>query len=595
MRRFFSVILCLVLLFSFVVSPITAQASALTFGYILVQDMLVEVTDEFAKFFATTVVGSLPDIELDYDFFRTVLDVSSFFSGNIGAFKHIPSSADEFNDKTLSSDSSESGSSTGHKITLSKDTLLEIAQVFRDSSISAAKQIGNDLLTVANAIVEKTFYVPPQKVWYEAETITYDRLNSTGFMDLVELNSSIEDLHDTVLAGNQINWQVFQKLMALSGYLRTDFIDELDTLFSDLGGSFDLTSEFYSLGQTFSRSLADIKSDLAAWKSHLDVEFSKVISSISSLDTSLGGKLDDMKSSLDEHLMGVNSYLDSVYVILDWFYNDYVSVSDTLGTSIQSLKTSLSGKLDSLGTSIQSLKTSLSGKLDTLVTSIQSLDTSLGGKLDDMNLSLDEHLQAVNGYLDSVYVILDWFYNDYVSVSDTLGTSIRSLNTSLSSKLDSIEYGLTEVKTELQTLSTTLSQYVSTVIPDTITTTKPKVEVAVGSQTILVTDYASANQAFGAKLGWISDLYDFLLDLFDRITQTDQPPKVTLNLSDAEGSYNIGSDVVMIDLSWYSRYKPTGDLLLSGIIWIGFCMHAYRRIPDILSGVGATVRKVKDD
>ena len=62
------------------------------------------------------------------------------------------------------------------------------------------------------------------------------------------------------------------------------------------------------------------------------------------------------------------------------------------------------------------------------------------------------------------------------------------------------------------------------------------------------------------------------------------PPVITVNLAKST-SYNLG-DSVIIDFSWYAPYKPTVDVLLAGIIWATFLWNIFKRLPEIVSGVG---------
>ena len=72
-------------------------------------------------------------------------------------------------------------------------------------------------------------------------------------------------------------------------------------------------------------------------------------------------------------------------------------------------------------------------------------------------------------------------------------------------------------------------------------------------------------------------------------------PVVTLNLGAYRGSYGWGSaGVVTIDFSWYAEYKPLVDNLLAGIIWVHFCWHTYKRIPELIHGMGMTADRAID-
>lgn len=72
-------------------------------------------------------------------------------------------------------------------------------------------------------------------------------------------------------------------------------------------------------------------------------------------------------------------------------------------------------------------------------------------------------------------------------------------------------------------------------------------------------------------------------------------PVVTLNLGSYRGKYGWGeAGKVTIDFSWYAEYKPLVDNLLAGIIWINWLWHTYKRIPEIIHGLGMTTETVID-
>ena len=90
---------------------------------------------------------------------------------------------------------------------------------------------------------------------------------------------------------------------------------------------------------------------------------------------------------------------------------------------------------------------------------------------------------------------------------------------------------------------------------------------------------------YNSKFDWVADLFNFGADILDSLNPT-EPPKIPIKLSAADGKYNYGSDGYILDMNWYSKYKSSVDNLLSGILWFFFIWAMFRRIPDILSGVG---------
>lgn len=66
------------------------------------------------------------------------------------------------------------------------------------------------------------------------------------------------------------------------------------------------------------------------------------------------------------------------------------------------------------------------------------------------------------------------------------------------------------------------------------------------------------------------------------------PPVITVPLG-ASTSFDLGDAAVTIDFSWYAPYKPTVDVILAGLIWLGFIWRLYSRLPEIIHGAGMII------
>lgn len=90
---------------------------------------------------------------------------------------------------------------------------------------------------------------------------------------------------------------------------------------------------------------------------------------------------------------------------------------------------------------------------------------------------------------------------------------------------------------------------------------------------------------YQGKFQWVPDLFGFVKNFFDSLL-CDEPPKIPIYLNKSEGSFDFGGKEYILDMSWYARYKGTVDTLLSGILWVFFLWRLFKRLPDILAGVG---------
>ena len=72
-------------------------------------------------------------------------------------------------------------------------------------------------------------------------------------------------------------------------------------------------------------------------------------------------------------------------------------------------------------------------------------------------------------------------------------------------------------------------------------------------------------------------------------------PVVTLDFGSYRGKYGWGkAGTVTIDFAWYAEYKPAVDWILAGIIWANWLWHTYKRLPEIIHGMGMTAERAID-
>lgn len=98
-------------------------------------------------------------------------------------------------------------------------------------------------------------------------------------------------------------------------------------------------------------------------------------------------------------------------------------------------------------------------------------------------------------------------------------------------------------------------------------------------------DELRSNFAFADSIiGTANILFDFF-----KTSVFNTPPKLDLNLSSTEGKYNYGNFAVALDMSWYTRYKPSVDIILSGILWVVFVWNTFKTLPNTINGVGGQI------
>lgn len=88
-------------------------------------------------------------------------------------------------------------------------------------------------------------------------------------------------------------------------------------------------------------------------------------------------------------------------------------------------------------------------------------------------------------------------------------------------------------------------------------------------------------------LGSMVDFGRGLVDIFYGIGS--KPPVLYVDLHDAEGDIVWGDRVVFLDLTWYERYKPYGDAIISSFLWAWFGWRLLHNIPGLLNGTSGAV------
>lgn len=107
-------------------------------------------------------------------------------------------------------------------------------------------------------------------------------------------------------------------------------------------------------------------------------------------------------------------------------------------------------------------------------------------------------------------------------------------------------------------------------------------------QAIFVPDAALVAEiagTFNGKFGFLGDLYGIVADLFN-LSPDAEPPCIYIHLQNAEGNVVYGGTEKALDMSWFTRYKPITDAIISGFLWLFFVWRLFKRAPDIISGAG---------
>ena len=93
-----------------------------------------------------------------------------------------------------------------------------------------------------------------------------------------------------------------------------------------------------------------------------------------------------------------------------------------------------------------------------------------------------------------------------------------------------------------------------------------------------------------SKFDFVNDIkytWDYITGYVHLMIKTE--PIITMDLGNANSKYNYGENLVFFNLQWYMPYKPYVDTLIVGFTYLWYFFIIYRKLPDIISGLGATV------
>lgn len=88
-----------------------------------------------------------------------------------------------------------------------------------------------------------------------------------------------------------------------------------------------------------------------------------------------------------------------------------------------------------------------------------------------------------------------------------------------------------------------------------------------------------------SKFAFIDTVKNTVIEIKDMLSNVDTVP--TFKISISNNKYFNG-DVLLLDLSWYSPYKPLGDLVISSFCYLLFIWRLFIKLPSIINGVSGS-------
>ena len=253
---------------------------------------------------------------------------------------------------------------------------------------------------------------------------------------------------------------------------------------------------------------------------------------------------------------------------IDWYSNS-INASEDPEENKPMLPIGISGS--TIGNNSQS--NAQSGNVsDDIIDSIIGSSSDSGSGSVSGTISNTSAIASINSWVrsisESLDSLIDWVISLPASIAEALdiGTIIEWL--------ESLGLSLSEILEWIIALPASIAESIADVIS----------AIFVPS-----TDYVTTKvEAIESRFAWVTPIVDYIDTIKNEMLGA-SVPIIYIHLGDTEGSYNIGGTVPFLDMSWYSRYKSSGDAIISGFLWALFLWRLYVKLPSIINGAGGDI------
>ncbi|MBQ7129895.1 MAG: hypothetical protein IJO21_02485 [Oscillospiraceae bacterium] len=238
---------------------------------------------------------------------------------------------------------------------------------------------------------------------------------------------------------------------------------------------------------------------------------------------------------------------------------------------------------------------------------------ALGSSYEDTISKTQEDVwNGISEYTSSVLSNWDRLLNYVSAIRNGISTIANTISISLETLIDEIIDAVKAIPSAFETWFAELKNYIEAIpgafeawfqtviqvgqsILDTVITIPQAIADAIVEALAWAfsLDEAYVQSEFESlvlEFKFLDSMVDFgrgVADIFYGIGS--EPPVIYIDLSAAEGSYILGQEVVFLDLSWYSRFKPYGDAIISSFLWAWFGWRLLHNIPGLINGSSGVV------
>lgn len=208
----------------------------------------------------------------------------------------------------------------------------------------------------------------------------------------------------------------------------------------------------------------------------------------------------------------------------------------------------------------------------------------LTGSLSDTNAGT--FLDSIFAFFTSLFAPVTDFFENFWAFAEYL---IECLEITLADKIEAVTTAVASISAAFSSWLEKILEWLSK-IWDVISSIPGAIATAISD--VLVWAFAISDTFIATKVNELIAKYSYLEPMLTlgenlKVYFTGlgiEPPIIYIDLGAAEGSYVWGGKQVFIDLTWYSRYKPTVDTIIAAFLWLWAAWRFFLSLPGIIQG-----------
>lgn len=236
---------------------------------------------------------------------------------------------------------------------------------------------------------------------------------------------------------------------------------------------------------------------------------------------------------------------------------DYSGILGSIGNALDSIKAGITGFWNDTKAFFSSIGT----KVDTMISSLAAIAASVG---QDLFNGVSSILDLLRSWSASAVDFFSRSWVNFTSAAQNAWTSITSILLDILNGFKSLSADI------VQAIISALS---ALFVPD-------------------VAEISAAVDTMKARFPF----FDSIIGTWKQfqLVLSGGPPVIYAHLENAEGQFNYGGTVAILDMNFYTRYKSIGDAVLSAALWAFFAWRTFVKLPGLISGASGDVAVIDE-